>query len=64
MVGLHHQLNGHGFGWTPAVGDGQGGLACCGLWGRKESDMTEQMNWDTTGQFSQAKREDSVTSVQ
>ena len=23
------------------VGDGQGGLACCSLWGRKESDMTE-----------------------
>ena len=34
-------LNGHGFGWTPGVGDGQGGLACCGSWGHKESDMTE-----------------------
>ena len=33
MVGWHHQLNGHGFGWTPGVGDGQGGLACCGSWG-------------------------------
>ena len=41
MVGWHHQLNGHGFGWTPWVGDGQGGLECCGSWGRKESDMTE-----------------------
>ena len=29
MVGWHHQLDGHGFGWTPGVGDGQGGLACC-----------------------------------
>ena len=29
MVGWHHRLNGHGFGWTPGVGDGQGGLACC-----------------------------------
>ena len=29
MVGWHHQLDGHGFGWTPRVGDGQGGLACC-----------------------------------
>ena len=30
MVGWHHQLDGHGFGWTPGDGDGQGGLACCG----------------------------------
>ena len=44
MVGWHHQLNGHGFGQTPGVGDGQGGLACCGSWGRKESDMTERLN--------------------
>ena len=29
MVGWHHRLNGHGFGWTLAVGDGHGGLACC-----------------------------------
>ena len=43
MAGWHHQLNGHGFGWTPGVGDGQGGLACCGSWGLKELDMTEQM---------------------
>ena len=35
MVGWHHRLNGHGFGWTPGVGDGQGGLVCCGSWGRK-----------------------------
>ena len=33
-----------GFGWTPGVGDGQRGLGCCGSWGRKESDMTEQLN--------------------
>ena len=44
MVGWHHRLNGHGFGWTPGVGDGQGGLACGDSWGRKESDMTEQLN--------------------
>ena len=44
MVGWHHWLNGHGFGWTPGVGDGQGGLACCGSWGRKESDTAEQLN--------------------
>ena len=45
MVGWHHQLNGPGFRCTPGVGDGQGGLACCGSWGRKELDMTEQLNW-------------------
>ena len=46
MVGRHHQLHGHGFGWIPGVGDGQGGLACCGSWGHKESDMTERLNWN------------------
>ena len=41
----HHRLNGHGFGWTLGVGDGQGGLACCGSWSRKELDTTERLNW-------------------
>ena len=45
MVGWHHRLNGHEFGWTPGVGDGQGGLAYCSLCGCKESDTTEQLNW-------------------
>ena len=45
IFGWHHQLNGHGFGWTLGVGDGQGGLACCSSWGRKELDMTEWLNW-------------------
>ena len=45
MAGWHHQLNGHEFEWTPGVGDGQGGLACCDSWGRKESNTTEQLNW-------------------
>ena len=45
MVGWHHQLDGHGFGWTPGVGDGQGGLVCCVSCGRKESDTTEWLNW-------------------
>ena len=45
MVGWHHWLNGHGFGWTLRVGDGQRGLACCGSWGHKESDTTEWLNW-------------------
>ena len=44
MAGWHHRLNGHGFGWTWGVGDGQGGLVCCGSWGRKESDTTERLN--------------------
>ena len=45
MVGWHHQLDGHGFGWTPGVGDRQGGLVCCSPWGHKESDVTERLNW-------------------
>ena len=45
MVGWHHWLSGHGFGWTPGVGDGQGGLACCDSWGCEESNMTEWLNW-------------------
>ena len=44
MVGWHHPLNGHGFGWTLGFGDGQGGLVCCDSWGHKESDTTEQLN--------------------
>ena len=45
MVGWHNQLNGHAFGWNPGVGDGQGGLACCGSWGRIEQlNITEQLN--------------------
>ena len=44
VVGWLHQLNGHGFGWTPGVGDRQGGLACCSPWDHKESDMTEQLH--------------------
>ena len=45
MVWWHHWHNGHGFGWTPGVGDGQGGLVCCSSWGCKELDTTEQLNW-------------------
>ena len=44
MVGWHHRLYGHGFGWTPGVGDGQGGLACCCSCGYKQSGKTEQLN--------------------
>ena len=45
MVRWHHQLNRHKFEEAPGVGDGQGSLACCGLWGCKESDTTEWLNW-------------------
>ena len=45
LVGWHHWLDGHGFGWTLEVGDGQGGLARCSSWGHKESDTTERLNW-------------------
>ena len=45
MAGWHHRLNGHEFEWTPGVRDGQGGLACCDSWGRKELDTTEWPNW-------------------
>ena len=44
MAGWHHRLDGRESEWTPGV-DGQGGLACCNSWGRKESDTTEQLNW-------------------
>ena len=45
MDGWHHWLDGCESEWTPGVGDGQGVLACCDSWGRKESDMTERLNW-------------------
>ena len=41
MAGWHHRLDGQEFECIPGVGDGQGGLACCDFWGRKELDMTE-----------------------
>ena len=49
MVGWHHRLNKHGFGWTLGVGDGLGGLACCGSWGHKDSDTTEWLSLDWEG---------------
>ena len=44
MGGCHYQLDGHEFEQAPGVGDGQGGLACCSPWDRKESDTTERLN--------------------
>ena len=51
MVGWHHWLDGHESEWTPGVGDGQGGLACCDSWGHKESDTTEWLNWLTDSTY-------------
>ena len=45
MGGWHHWLEGHESQWSLGVGNGQGGLACCDSWGRKESDTTERLNW-------------------
>ena len=43
VVGWHHRLNGHKIEYTPGVGSGEGGLACCNPWGHKKLDMTEQL---------------------
>ena len=45
MIAWHHQLDGHEFEQAPGVGNGQESLACCNLWGHKESDVTEPLNW-------------------
>ena len=48
MVGWHHWLNGHGFGWALGVGDEQRGLACCNSWGlRVTHDWAAELNWYT-----------------
>ena len=44
MAGWHHRLDGPEFEQAPGAGEGQGSLACCSPWGRKESDMTERLN--------------------
>ena len=52
MAGWHHRLDGHKFEWTPGIGDGQGGLACCDSWGHKELDTTEWLKWTKLGEKS------------
>ena len=49
MAGWHHWVHGHESEWIPGVGEGQGGLACCNSWGRKELAMTERLNWTEDG---------------
>jgi len=51
MAGWHHRLDGHEFEWTPGVGDGQGGLACCDSCGHKELDTTGRLNWTEWWQY-------------
>ena len=51
MAGLHHWLDARESEWTPGVGDGQGGLACCDSWGRQELDMTERLKWTDAGSW-------------
>ena len=46
MIGWHHWLNGHEFGYSAGVFDGQGGLACCSLWGHRVGhDWATELNW-------------------
>ena len=45
MVGWHHRFDGHEFEQALGVGYGQRNPECCGPWGHKESDRTEQLNW-------------------
>ena len=49
MVEWHHRLDGHEFEQAPGVSDGQGSLACCSPWGRKESDTTERLSLSDWG---------------
>ena len=58
MAGWHHRLDGHEFGWTPGVGDGQRGLACYSSWGRKKSDTTERLTWTELKQRNRVLRSD------
>ena len=51
--GWHHWLDGRESEWTPGVGDGQGGLACCDSWGCKELDMTERLIWPDESNYLQ-----------
>ena len=44
-AGWHHRLNGHEFEQALGLGNGQGGLACCSPWGRKELGMAELLKW-------------------
>ena len=51
MVGWHHRDNGHEFEQAAGNGEGQGSLAGCSPWGHKETDVTQQLNRYTQGDF-------------
>ena len=54
IVRWHRRLNGHEFGWTPEVGDGQGGLTCCSSWGRRVGhDWATELNRTDPSQLAQ-----------
>ena len=63
MVGWHHQLNRHGFGWTLRVGHRQRGLVCSSSWGGKESDRTEQLNWTGTDYYMTFRTDSSIKAL-
>ena len=63
MVGWHHRINGHDLEKALVVCDGQGGLACCIPWGRKESDMTERLNWTEAGFRKSRGTEDQIANI-
>ena len=44
MIGCHHRFNGYEFEQALGDGEGQGSLACCSPWNRKELDMTERLS--------------------
>ena len=64
MVGWHHRLDGHVFEQTSGVGDGQGSLACCSPWGRKESVMTEWLKWTDNNKNNERQRLKSKKQIQ
>ena len=63
MVGWHHQLNEHEFEQAPGDGKGQGSLVYCSPWGRKEWDMTEQLNNNFSSRFLRKVQFSSVTQL-
>ena len=57
LDGITDSMDSRECGWTLGVGDGQGGLACCNSWGRKESDTTERLNWTELEEFGENQKE-------